>query len=391
MKVVLLGAGLVGRAIAYDIHNAKAIDIVVVDKNKDSLKKLETTYGITTQMADVTNVSELNEIISSCDLVIGALPGFLGYKTLRNVIQLGKNIVDISFFAEDPFTLDSLAKEKSVTAVIDAGLAPGLSNIIYGYVAANYLDEVSSFTCYVGGLPQKRFYPFEYKAPFSPIDVIEEYTRPARMIEYGQIVTKPALSDLELVDFPQIGTLEAFNTDGLRTLLKTMNAPFMREKTLRYPGHAEKVLLLKRLGFFQKEPIKIKNISVSPLDLTTSLLLDNWRLEDGEKDLTIMRIVIEGKKNGKHLKYQFDLYDEYDQKTQLLSMARTTGFTCSAIAQLVLKNIYTEKGIVPPEYVGKKAEAFQFIRKKLEEHAIDIVEQKTIYGTETRSANQSPE
>ena len=127
--------------------------------------------------------------------------------------------------------------------MVDCGVAPGLSNIVLGALSL-HLDGIDRYDCYVGGLPQERRWPYEYKAVFSPIDVLEEYTRPARYVEYGREVVRPALSDIELLDFPHVGTLEAFNTDGLRSLARTMEIPFMKEKTLRYPGHAKQVGVL---------------------------------------------------------------------------------------------------------------------------------------------------
>lgn len=156
----------------------------------------------------------------------------MGFCTLKTVIECGKDIVDISFFPEDPFKLDQLAKEKKVTAVVDCGVAPGCSNLILGYMAS-ILDVIESFSCYVGGLPRIRTWPYEYKTPFSPSDVIEEYNRPARLVDNGKVVTQPALSEVELIDLPGVGTLEAFNTDGLRTLIRTMKVPCMKEKTMR--------------------------------------------------------------------------------------------------------------------------------------------------------------
>jgi len=128
--------------------------------------------------------------------------------------------VDIAFFGEDPFLLDTLARSKDVTAVVDCGVAPGLCNIVVGYVETR-LDFIDRYVCYVGGLPKVRKWPYEYKAVFSPKDVLEEYTRPARFVEFGHQVVKPALTDIELLDFPRVGTLEAFNTDGLRSLIKS--------------------------------------------------------------------------------------------------------------------------------------------------------------------------
>ncbi|HFE52253.1 MAG TPA: saccharopine dehydrogenase, partial [Bacteroidetes bacterium] len=282
--------------------------------------------------------------------------------------------VDISFFPEDPFALDGLAREKGATTVVDCGVAPGASNLLVGHVAA-LLDSVSEVSIFVGGLPVQRFWPFEYRAPFSPVDVIEEYTRPARLVENGKVVVKPALSELEQLDFAGIGTLEAFNTDGLRTLLRTVKAKNMREKTLRYPGHAEKIRLLRDSGFFSREEVKVGQTSVRPLDLTARLLFDQWRFREGEEDLTVMRVQVEGTKGGRKYRYRYDLLDRYDPQTGLSSMARTTGFTASVTVRLLLEGKFSEPGIVPPEFLGRDEAAFRFILDELRKRNVQYREQ----------------
>ncbi len=179
---------------------------------------------MSTRQTDLSDDKVISNLVSDADLVINAVPGFLGFQTLEQIIQAEKNVVDISFFGEDAFKLDELARKKGVTAIVDCGVAPGLCNIIAGYVTEK-MDQVDSYLCYVGGLPEIREWPYEYKVVFSPTDVLEEYTRPARFVENGKEVIYPALSEVELLDFPEIGTLEAFNTDGLRSLLLTLDIP----------------------------------------------------------------------------------------------------------------------------------------------------------------------
>jgi saccharopine dehydrogenase-like NADP-dependent oxidoreductase len=235
MTIAVLGAGMVGRAIALDL--AKNFSVTAFDLSAENLEVLkQKNAGVQTVGADLSQFAEYRNFLSPFDLVVTAVPGFMGYKTLEAVIDAGKNVVDISFFPEDALQLDRLAKQRNVTAITDCGVAPGVSNFIIG----RYNEEIKieSFECYVGGLPKERKPPFQYKAPFSPVDVIQEYIRPARLVEHGQIVTKPALSEREIIVFDEIGELEAFNTDGLRSLIFTMgHIPDMKEKTLRYTGH----------------------------------------------------------------------------------------------------------------------------------------------------------
>jgi saccharopine dehydrogenase-like NADP-dependent oxidoreductase len=374
LKIIVLGAGSVGNVIARDLAEDIDNDVSLVDVNQETLDKITAQYNIHGICADLSNVNVIKEIVAEYDIVVGALPGFLGYQSVKSAIEAGTNIVDISFFEEDPFELDELAKEKGVTAVIDAGVAPGLSNIILGHVDS-VLDETQDFLCYVGGLPIIRDWPFEYKAPFSPIDVLEEYTRLARYVENSEIVVKQALSEPELLEFAGVGTLEAFNTDGLRTLLRTMNIPFMKEKTLRYPGHIEKMKILRETGFFDKKTININGKEIRPLDLTSKLLFDRWKMEEGDEDLTVMKVTVEGIKEEKKLRYSFYMLDKYDKEKKIISMARTTGYTCTAIVKQIIEGVYDKKGIIPPEYLGKHLETYKAIIEELAKRNVIIKEE----------------
>jgi lysine 6-dehydrogenase len=366
-KIIVLGAGLVGKAIAIDL--AKNFDVTSADISKEALQAL-TGFSIATEQADLSNSDQLTTLIKPFDLVVGAVPGFMGFNTARTVIEAGKNMVDISFFPEDPFVLDELARKKNVTIVTDCGVAPGMGNIILGY--HNKRMKISNYECLVGGLPLVREWPYEYKAVFSPIDVIEEYIRPARYVQNSAMVVKEALSDPELISFPGVGTLESWNSDGLRSLIKTMpNIPNMIEKTLRYPGCIEYLRVLRETGFFSHEEIEVKGVKIKPVDVTAKLLFPKWKLKPGEEEFTVMRIRIEGEENGKEKKYEYNLLDRTDSNTGTLSMARTTGYTCTAAAHLVLNGQYTRKGISPPEFLGEAEDHFTFVVQYLKERNVN--------------------
>ncbi len=365
-RVVVLGAGMVGSAIAVDLH--KQYDVTSVDVDRSHLKPLDEYYQINTITEDLSDPAAISAIIKDVDIVISAVPGSMGFNTLKTIIETGKNVMDIAFFPEDPFDLDELAKEKSVTAIVDCGVAPGMSNLLLGYHHRRM--TVDSFECLVGGLPVKRILPYQYKAPFSPSDVIEEYLRPARFVENGRIVEKEALSDPEYVDIDPLGTLEAFNTDGLRSLIKTMNVPNMKEKTLRYPGHIDIIRALRETGFFDKEPIDVKGQKISPLDLSSVLLFRMWDLGADEEEITVMRITISGVEKGRPQTYVYNMVDRYDKTTKTSSMARTTGYTCTAAANLVLQGKFNRTGICPPEYLGEKDDHVNFIMEYLKDRNI---------------------
>lgn len=371
MKIAVLGAGMVGRAIALDL--AQNFDITSFDVHQQQLDLLQQkNASIKTQQADLQKHSTYAELLMPFDLIVCAVPGFMGFATLRQVIMCGKDVVDISFFPEDAHHLNQLAVENNVTAIVDCGVAPGMSNFILGRY--NEEMQVSNFECYVGGLPKIRTKPFEYKAPFSPVDVIQEYIRPARLKENGSIIIKPALSDCELMNFEAVGTLEAFNTDGLRSLLFSFpDIPDMKEKTMRYPGHAELITQLKEAGLFNEEPVLFHGIEISPLQFVSQLLVKEWKLAEDEKEVTVMKVIVEGHK-GKHFVHvEYNLFDEYNEATQTSSMARTTGYTCTAAVNLIHTKLFSKKGVFPPEFVGSDTTCFDFVLKHLKERGVNWV------------------
>jgi saccharopine dehydrogenase-like NADP-dependent oxidoreductase len=366
-QVVVLGAGRVGGAMAKDL--APDFKVTVADRSEDALARMRGA-GLATRPADLATPAGVKAAVADADLVVGAVPGFMGFATAKAVLEAGKPLVDISFFDEDCFELDALAKAQQLTAIVDCGVAPGCGNIILGDTARQW-DHVDAFECLVGGLPAVRTWPYEYKAGFSPIDVIEEYTRPARYVKDGRTVTLPALSEPELLDFAGLGTLESFNTDGLRSLIRTFpQVPDMKEKTLRYPGHIEKMRMLRESGFFRKEKLQVAGVEISPLDLTTALLFPMWFMREGDEDFTVMRVTVTGLKDGRRVRRELNLLDRYDPATKTTSMARTTGYTCTAAVRLLAKGGYARQGINPPEFLGQEPGAWDFIRVELAKRGV---------------------
>lgn len=358
--IIVLGAGMVGSAIAIDL--AKDHRVTLADVDQERLSRVhEKCPAITTRKLDVTDKSGLKSALQPFDLVICAVPGFLGYQTLTVIIESGKDVVDISFFPENSLDLDKLAKENGVTAIVDCGVAPGMDNILLGYY--NEKLKLTDFECLVGGLPKVKKWPFYYKAPFSPVDVMEEYTRPARFVENGSLIVREPLTDCEFVEFDRVGTLESFNSDGLRSIIFTMpHIRNMKEKTLRYPGHVEYVRVLKETGFFSHDKIQVGGNEVSPFEMTSKILFNEWKLGEHEEEITVMRVAMKGvNSNGETEEVVYNLYDEYCAETQISSMARTTGYTATAVANMLLAGLFSEKGVFPPELIGKHEECFEFI------------------------------
>lgn len=369
MKIIVLGGGLVGKPMAMDLAADLEFDVTIADINTDKLKSLPASLDIKTIKADLSCETDLKKLLDPFDFVLNAVPGFLGFFTLKHIIKNKKNVVDIAFCPEDVSTLDTLAKKNQVSCISDMGVAPGMSNLLVGYVSS-ILDQTDDVKIYVGGLPAEREVPFEYKAGFSPIDVIEEYTRPARIVENGKEVVKEALSDVEQMTFSQIGTLEAFNSDGLRSLIKNIPAPNMIEKTLRYPGHAELMEVFRDTGFFSQEEIMVRGRRIRPIDVTAALLFPQWKLNEGEEDITIMRIEVTGKKDGKTIRHCFGLFDRYNTETGVHSMARTTGYSATMAVRTLYKGLFDEKGVFLPEYIGNNKNCVDFILDGLKERGV---------------------
>lgn len=365
MKIVVLGAGLVGGPMALDLAKDDGFHVTVADVRREALDFVASKAKVRTVEADLARADEVTKLAKEHDLVLSAVPGFMGFKTLETVLQAKTSCVDIAFFPENPLALDRLAKDEGVTAFVDLGVAPGMGSVLAAH-AHTQLDTTDSILTYVGGLPRVRRWPYEYKAVFSPIDVIEEYLRPARYVEAGRLVTRPALSDPELLDFPGVGTLEAFNTDGLRTMAETMKVPNMKEKTLRYPGHIEKMAVLRETGFFGQEPIDVGGAKIRPIDLTAKLLFPMWKLEEGDVDVTVLRVLVEGTKAGTRTRYTYDLLDALDPATGVHSMARTTGYTATAGIRMLAKGLFADHGVFPPELIGLRAPCVGFLRAELE-------------------------
>ncbi|MBC8201590.1 MAG: saccharopine dehydrogenase NADP-binding domain-containing protein [Planctomycetes bacterium] len=372
MHAVVFGAGMVGSVLGEDL-SASGFRVTNVDQSASALGRVaERSNGtIAIRQGDCSDQAFIASLANEADIVFGALPSWLGIDALQTVIKSRKPYCDISFMAEDPRTFDALAKEHGVTCIVDFGVAPGMSHLLCAY-AVHLLDDCQRLDIVVGGLPIERTWPWEYKAPFSPRDVIEEYIRPARIVEDGKIVTREALSECILMDLPGVGTLEAFNSDGLRTLCDTLEVPFMKERTLRYPGHVALMQVLRAGGFFANEPIDVKGSNVRPIDMTAKILIDGWKYEQGEADLTVMRVEAEGVIGEEHVRLQWDLLDYYDAEKDQSSMARTTAFPAAAMGRMLADNTIVLPGVHPPETFGSNETVVQRLLAELESRDIQF-------------------
>jgi len=374
-KIVILGCGAVGRYMAIDLCKDPSNEVISVDLNREALELLAREHPVQIRVEDLSTAKGVTRAVEDADIVIGSVPYSIGYAMLENVIRAGKNIVDISYFLEDPFGLDELAKTKGVTAVVDCGVTPGMANIILGDHTRKM--KASRYECYVGGVPKSRNVPLGYKSPFPVLEVLEEYAESGSMVEDGKVVVRPMLSETMTIDLDRVGTMACLNSDGLRTLISTMDIPDMFEKTLRYPEHVEQMRVFRDTGLLNMSPIQVKGVSVRPIDVTASLLSPLWKYEAGEADITVMRLVISGMEDGKPATYTWDMYDEYDAATGTLSMARTTGYTCTSVTRLVLDGVYSQKGISPPEFVGRSEGCWDSVKRYLEDRGVHCKMQRS--------------
>ena len=341
MDVLILGAGNIGTVVAYDL--ARNFEVTVVDVNDRALESVK-SFAEPLKF-DVTKKERLQELMKKYELVVDTLPGKFGFYILKSAIEARTDIVDVSFMPENPLELTT----EHITAVVDAGFAPGLSNIIMGHIYYQ-LGELDEALIRVGGLPKNPQPPLYYTSTWSPEDLLEEYTRSARIIKEGRIVN---VDPLERINAVKLGgfEFEEFPSDGLRTLLYTIKAKNMEERTLRWKGHLEKIKMLKELGFLDEEN----------RDFTLKILLS--LMKNGE-DFCIMEVY--GRKATKEMRYFL-----IDEAREFSSMARVTGYTAAAISRLVIEN-KIEKGIVAPELIGMEDELFRYVLETLKARHINI-------------------
>ncbi len=353
MRAVVLGGGVVGAAVARDLARvAPVADVTVVDCDIARLRDLSTQLGIRTRQADLRDAATVESLVAGSDVSIGTLPSTLALPVIAEMARLGRRHVDVSFLAEDPRHLDAAARASGAVVVYDCGVAPGLSHVLVGGAMRNIVSD-AVITIDVGGLPRNPQPPFFYKAPFAPADVIEEYTRPARLVRDGRLLTLPALSEPETIDVAGVGPLEAFNTDGLRSLVDTVPAERMVERTLRYPGHLAAMRVLADTGFFGTTSVRLGGRDVVPRDLAAALLFPNWQYGPGEQDVTILRVDVAGRSaDGSPCHARWLLVDRPDAGSETSSMARTTGCPAAIVARWLAGGTVATPGIHPPERLG---------------------------------------
>jgi len=377
---MVLGSGNIGSVVARDsAENLPSAEIVITDVDKKRAQEAASKAGfdnVSWMEADATNVSELSSRLKGFDVAIGALPGGLGYKACKASIAAKVDMVDVSYMPEDIMKLGDVASKAGVTIIPDCGMSPGLSSMLVGR-GVSKLDRVDEVVIMNAGLPERPVPPLGYVITWSVKDLMDMYSRKVSIVRRGKIMQVEALSGLEEIEFPGVGKLEAFYTDGLRTLLYTVKAKEMWEKTLRYPGHVNGIALLKALGFFDSETVEISGKKIAPRDLTAKLFEKKMRRPD-ILDIVIMLIKVNGTKDGKKIEHVYSLLDNYDKERQVTSMARTTAYTASVVGQMLVREMIKETGVIPPEKLGMNGNLFKKLADEMRKKKVFVQEKRTL-------------
>lgn len=371
MKILVVGCGKVGSEIARDLSREPEVDsVVAADASPENLKRLRGIENIATRRLDISQKKAAQQLMRNADLVCGALPGRIGFQVMAKAVEAGRDIVDISYTPENPFKLHSKALDKETVLVPQCGVAPGLSNMCVGD-ADRRLGSISRVRIFVGGLPQKPVGPLNYRIVFSLEDVINEYSRPVNVIENGEKKQVEPLSGKGFLNFPGVGKLEYFLTDGLGSLPRSFpKVRDMAELTLRYPGHADMMNALRVLGFFDRRMLDVDGRKMEPRRLSLTLLKDVMSLGSPE-DLLAMKIEVEGRGGKKDL-VSYHVLDYYDGKKQVSAMARTTAYPCTSVALLVGMKKLGRRGVVTPEKITENKSHFGYVMSRLRKKKVKV-------------------
>ncbi len=371
MKVLVVGSGKVGSEIARDLARSSEVDsVIVADALPKNLKNVRGIERISTRRLDISQRKALLDAMRRVDLICGALPGRLGFQLMTYAVEARRDLVDISYTPENPFKLHNRARDQENIVVPQCGVAPGFTNMCVGD-ASRRLGTIMKVRVFVGGLPQKPTPPLNYRIVFSLEDVINEYSRPARIIEDGKEKIVDALSGRGFLNFPGVGRLEYFITDGLGSLPRSFpKVREMFEYTLRYPGHAEMMNTLRILGFFDREEMQVNGFSIAPRRVSIALLKDAMSLGRPE-DLLALRVEVEGKLGRKTL-LSYRVLDYYDPKSKVSAMARTTAYPCTSVALLVGQKKLKSVGVVTPERIANNPEHFGFVLSRLKSRGVRV-------------------
>jgi lysine 6-dehydrogenase len=358
MRMLVLGAGLQGSACAYDLLQDKEVEQVrLADLKIDHLADFLAPYSgrrLLPTPLDVRDTEAVRGLMRECDGVMSAIPYYFNFEMARLAVDAGVHFTDLGGNTEivnEQKTLDAEAKQKNITVVPDTGLAPGMVNILAEH-GIRQLDKVDSVRIYVGGLPQHPEPPLNYQIVYSLEGVLDYYTTLSWVLRRGKRTQVRALSELEEVRFGDgVGTLEAFHTaGGLSTMAFRYEdrIPEMEYKTLRYPGHAERMEAIRELGLLELEPVDVKGQRVVPRDVFIATAGPRLTKPHG-KDLVALRVTVRGTKAGKAKTLTWELIDRYDEQHHISAMMRTTGYSLSITGMMQVRGQVKPAGVHTPD------------------------------------------
>ena len=356
-RFLVVGLGNIGLRVAWDLSSRGHL-VLGVDASASAVERAR-SLGIEAVLGDYRRIDAL--LNRGFDVVVTSLPGSIGFDAVSFLASRGVNVVDVSFFPEDPLSLAEIASSSGSTIVVDAGVAPGYSNFLVGRMVAS--GGVTGARIYVGGVSRDPSAPLGLSATWSVDDLLDEYLRPARLINNGRLVRVDPLSwGPGIIDVPGVGRMEYFPTDGLRSLLYSYGwLEELVEYTLRWPGHIEAMRLLHRLGLLSSDPISVDGASVAPRRLLAEVIR---RATRGVEDLVVM--VVEGR--GRTLGYR--LVQEPQGEWSAMSIA--TGSFQAAVAEYVAEG-HLGPGLVLPERLGEDEESYNMISRLLRERGLEAV------------------
>lgn len=356
MKIAVIGAGLMGRAAVYDLSRAEGVTQVgVFDLDKKLAARVAKKYGnnkTKSGMLDAGNGSAAYQALRGYNAVLSCVTYKYNYGLTKAAIKAACHFMDLggnNDMVRKQFSLNRDAKKKNVVVIPDCGLAPGMVSVLAADAVQKF-DRVDSLKIRVGGLPQRPRPPLNYQMVFSAEGLINEYWEPCLILKDGKKKMVEPMSDLESLEFDGIGQLEAFYTSGgTSTLPETFvgEISFLDYKTIRYPGHCEKVRTMLELGLGSREPVSVSGQKVVPRELFKTLLSRN--LSFGQPDLVLVRLTCEGRRGNDNYRAVYEIIDREDEKTGLTAMMRTTSFPATIIAHMVASGRIKERGCIPQE------------------------------------------
>ncbi len=359
MKIIILGAGMMGRAITHDLSKYSNFDnITLADKDNQNLymaKKFLNKGKINILKINLENKKIIKKYLKTFNILISAVPYKYNFFLANIAIDTKTHFIDLggnNYIVKKELSLNKKARKAGVTIIPDCGLAPGLTSIITKDIV-EYMDSVDYVKLRVGGLPQIPKPPLDYQIVFSPYGLINEYVEDAIVLDKGKIQKKKSMTELETIKFPKpFGELEAFLTSGgCSTLPYTFkkNICYLDYKTIRYKGHCEKFKILLDTGFSDQNKIKIGKQVFVPRDIFATILMKN--LPINQKDVVLLKVFAKGKKSGKKLKLEYSLIDYFDEKNGITSMMRTTGYPVSITAQMIEQGVIKNHGVFCSENI----------------------------------------